>query len=396
MQTTLMTNLTVREICEGFVYNQLEGKGLNGWAGKLTIQPEYQRNYLYLENDSKKEMAVIDSMLKGYPIGLIYFNHVLDYKAPQTEYEILDGQQRITSIGRFVTGKFAIKDKFGMEQYFTGLTKEEQERILNYRLLLYICNGTEKEIKEWFETINIAGVPLNKQELLNATYSGPFVTEAKRIFSNSRSPQLQKWYSYINGNANRQDILHAALAWVAKGEENIGGYMSLHRNEDNIEELKTYFDTVIEWAKTLFGEPKTEMRGLEWGAFYEQYHSNSYSPAQLQQRVNELYADEAVTNKRGVFEYLLGGETDRHLLNIRIFEESVKKTVYARQTNEAKQLGVSNCPECAKGHDNVRTKIYKFNEMDADHVTAWSKGGATDISNCQMLCKTHNRAKGNR
>ena len=172
--------------------------------------------------------------------------------------------------------------------------------------------------------------------------------------------------------------------------------MSQHRNENSIEELKTYFDTVIEWAKTLFGEPKSEMRGLDWGAFYEQYHSHSYSPTQLQQRVNELYADEYVTNKKGIFEYVLGGEIEAKLLNIRIFEDSVKKTVYARQTNEAREQGISNCPECAKGHDNVRTKIYKFNEMDADHVTAWSKGGATDINNCQMLCKTHNRAKGNR
>ena len=363
MQTTLMTDLTVKEICEGFVYNQLEGKGLFGWSGKLTIQPEYQRNYLYAENEGKKEIAVIDSILKDYPIGLIYFN-----KPEEDRYEILDGQQRITSIGRFVTGKFAIKDKFGMEQYFTGLAREEQEKILNYKLLVYICNGTEKEIKEWFETINIAGVPLNKQELLNATYSGPFVTLAKATFSNSRNPQLQKWCSYITGNVNRQDILHAALGWVAKGEENIGGYMS----------------------------HKDEMRGLEWGAFYEQYHSNSYNPVNLRQRVNELYADEAVTNKKGIFEFVLGGELDAKLLNIRIFEDSVKKTVYARQTEEAQEQGISNCPECAKGHENVRTKIYKFKEMDADHVTAWSRGGATDISNCQMLCKTHNRAKGNR
>lgn len=391
MQTTLRTDLTVKEICEGFVYNKLEGKGLNGWAGKLTIQPEYQRNYLYLENDGKKEIAVIDSMLKDYPIGLIYFN-----EPEQGKYEILDGQQRITSIGRFVTGKFAIKDKFGMEQYFSGLTHEEQGKILNYRLLIYICNGSEKEIKEWFETINIAGVPLNKQELLNATHSGPFVTLAKATFSNSRHPHLQKWSCYINGNANRQDILHTALAWVAKGEENIGGYMSLHRYENSIEELKTYFDTVIEWAKTLFGEPKNDMRGLEWGDFYERYHSNSYNPAQIQKRVNELYEDEFVINKRGIFEYVLGGEIDAKLLNIRIFEDSVKKTVYTRQTNEARELGISNCPDCAKGHENVRTKIYKFSEMDADHVTAWSKGGSTDISNCQMLCKTHNRAKGNR
>lgn len=391
MQTTLLTDLTVREICEGFVYNQLEGKGLFGWSGKLTIQPEYQRNYLYAENDGKKEIAVIDSMLKDYPIGLIYFNE------PQTgRYEILDGQQRITSIGRFVTGKFAIKDKFGMEQYFTGLTEEEREKILNYRLLIYVCNGTEKEIKEWFETINIAGVPLNKQELLNATYSGPFVTLAKATFSNSRNPQLQKWGCYVSGNANRQDILHTALAWVSKGEENIGGYMSLHRQDGDIEELKTYFDTVIEWAKTLFGEPKSEMRGLEWGMFYELYHTHSYNPTTLRQRVDELYADEFVTNKKGIFEYVLGGEIDKRLLNIRIFDENTKRTVYARQTNEAKRQGISNCPECAKGHENVRTRIYKASEMDADHVTAWSKGGATSIENCQMLCKAHNRAKGNR
>lgn len=391
MQTTLLTDLTVKEICEGFVYNQLEGKGLFGWSGKLTIQPEYQRNFLYADNNGKKEMAVIDSMLKGYPIGLIYFN-----EPEEGKYEILDGQQRITSIGRFVTEKFAIKDKFGMEQYFTGLPKEEQEKLLNYRLLVYVCNGTEKEIKEWFETINIAGVPLNKQELLNATYSGPFVTAAKAVFSNSSSPQQQKWSCYINGNANRQDILHEALVWVAKGEENVGGYMSLHRQDNNIDELKTYFDTVLDWAKAVFGEPKGEMRGLEWGAFYEKYHNNSYNPTQIRQRVNELYEDEFVTNKRGIFEYLLGGETEPSLLNIRIFEDSVKKTVYARQTSEAQALGISNCPECANGHDNVRTKIYKITEMDADHVTAWSKGGATDISNCQMLCKSHNRAKGNR
>lgn len=391
MKTKLMTDLTVREICEGFVYNQLEGKGLFGWAGMLTIQPEYQRNYLYLENDGKKEVAVIESILKDYPIGLIYFN-----EAEPGRYEILDGQQRITSIGRFVTEKFAIKDKFGMEQYFTGLVPEERERILNYRLLIYICNGTESEIKEWFETINIAGVPLNEQELLNATHSGPFVKLAKATFSNSRNPQLQKWGCYVSGNANRQDILHTALAWVAKGEDNVGGYMSLHRYDDNIEELKSYFDTVIEWAKTIFGEPKNEMRGLEWGALYEQYHANAYNSKAIQQREEELYADAAVTNKRGIFEYLLGGEADKRLLNIRIFEESVKKTVYARQTSEAKEKGVSNCPHCVLEGGTNKTRIWKLSEMDADHVTAWSKGGETSIENCQMLCKTHNRAKGNR
>lgn len=391
MKTTLLTNTTVREICEGFIYNELEGKGLFGWAGKLTIQPEYQRNYLYSENDGKKEAAVIDSILKDYPLGLIYFNE------PETDkYEILDGQQRITSIGRFVTGKFAIKYKQGIEQYFSGLDKEDQEKILGYKLLIYICNGKEKEIKEWFETINIAGVPLNKQELLNATYSGPFVTLAKATFSNSRNPQQQKWSCYVSGAAVRQDILHTALKWVAKGEDNIGAYMSQHRQDNNIDELKTYFDTVIEWAKTIFGEPKSEMRGLEWGGMYEKYHSNSYNPSKVQERVNKLYADEFVTSKKGIFEYILGGEIDKSLLNIRIFDDRTKKIVYEKQTAEAKANGISNCPYCAIEDNANHNRIWKLNEMDADHVKAWSKGGATDISNCEMLCKTHNKVKGNK
>lgn len=391
MQTRLLTDLTVREICEGFVYNEFEGKGLFGLAGRLTIQPEYQRNYLYAENEGHKEVAVIDSILKDYPLGLIYFNE------PESgKYEILDGQQRITSIGRFVTGKFAIKDRSGMEQYFSGLNEEEQEKILDYHLLVYVCNGPEKEIKEWFETINIAGVPLNRQELLNATYSGPFVTLAKATFSNSRNPQLQKWGCYVSGSANRQDFLHAALKWVANGEENIGGYMSVHRQDKDIEELKVYFETVIEWAKTIFGEPKPEMRSLEWGSLYEQFHSLSFDPIAVQKRVNDLYADEYVTNKKGIFEYVLGGEMETSLLHIRIFDERTKKTVYARQTEKAKADNVSNCPYCAMGNDSNKTRIWKINEMDADHVTAWSKGGVTDISNCQMLCKAHNRAKGNK
>jgi len=391
MKTKLLTNLTIKDVCEGFVYNELEGKGLYGLAGKLTIQPEYQRNYLYSQNDGKKEIAVIDSILKGYPLGLIYFNEPEDEK-----YEVLDGQQRITSIGRFVTGKFAVKDSNGMEQYFSGLNEEEQNKINAYPLLIYVCNGPEKEIKEWFETINIAGVPLNKQELLNATYSGPFVTMAKAIFSNSNNPLIQKWGCYVSGTAVRQDFLHTALKWVAKGEDNIGAYMSLHRQDNDANELKTYFDTVIEWAKSIFGEPKAEMRGLEWGELYEKYHSRPYNPVDVQSRVNDLYSDEFVTNKKGVFEYVLGGETDKSLLNIRIFENSVKNTVYNIQTEEAKKKGESNCPHCVIENLVNKSRIWKINEMDADHVTAWSKGGSTDISNCQMLCKTHNRMKGNK
>ena len=209
MKTTLKTIITVKEICDGFVYNELEGKGLFGLSGKLTIQPEYQRNYIYASDGGKREMAVIESVLKGYPIGLIYFN-----KVSADNLEVLDGQQRITSLGRFITDKFAIKDENGMEQYFGGMAKDKQKRILETKLLIYECEGTESQIKEWFKTINIAGVPLNNQELLNAVYSGPFVTKAKEEFSNSQNANIQKWSAYVSGSANRQEFLECALDWL--------------------------------------------------------------------------------------------------------------------------------------------------------------------------------------
>src|SRR4030067_386654 len=218
MNTILKTNITVKDICEGFVYNELEGKGLFGLSGKLTIQPEYQRNYIYASDGGKREIAVIESILKGYPIGLIYFNQV-----SENNLEVLDGQQRITSVGRFVTDKFAIKDENGMEQYFGGMAKDKQVKIWETKLLIYECEGTESEIKEWFKTINIAGVPLNEQELLNAVYSVPFVPLGKEELSNSQNANIQKWSAYIKGSASRQAFFERALDWVSKG--NIDDYM---------------------------------------------------------------------------------------------------------------------------------------------------------------------------
>lgn len=389
MKTTLLTDLTVRDICEGFVYLTNEGKGLFGWAGKLVIQPEYQRHFIY--SDLHKEEPVIDSVLNDYPLGLLYF-----VKVAEDKYEVLDGQQRITSLGRFVKGKFAIKDENGMEQVFSGLDQSKQEKILNYPLTIYICEGEEWEIKKWFETINIAGEPLREQELLNAIYSGPFVTKAKEVYSNSTNPQMQKWSSYIKGDPKRQEILRTALSWVARGEKNIDGYMSQHRQDTTITELQSYFDTVIDWAKGVFGSPYSEMRGLPWGELYEKYHNNPYNTQHNRQRVDELLADEYVGNKRGIFEYILGDEKDKSLLNVRVFDERTKKARYAQQTEAAKAAGHSNCPYCAMSDNANKTCIWKLSEMDADHVTAWSKNGPTDISNCEMLCKSHNRAKGNR
>ncbi len=387
MKTTLKTDITIKDICDGFVYNELEGRGLYGLSGKLTIQPEYQRNYIYA--DGKRDVAVIESILSGYPLGLIYFN-----QAGKDKYEVLDGQQRITSFGRFVTNKFAVKDQNGMEQYFSGLDEDIQKKILEYPLTIYICEGEEKEIKSWFKTINIVGVPLNEQELLNAIYSGPFVTAAKEEFSNSQNANIQKWGAYISGSVNRQDYLKAALDWVSSG--NIDNYMSNHRKDADISELKKHFTSVIDWVSSVFIDLTSDMCGLEWGRLYDTYHKTAYNPRKVSERVHELYDDPFIKNHKGIFEYILGGEKDTKLLDVRIFDEAVKRRVYNKQTAEAKAKGVSNCPLCAVGHEANKDKIYALGEMDADHVSAWSKGGATTEENCQMLCKTHNRAKGNK
>jgi 5-methylcytosine-specific restriction endonuclease McrA len=386
---TELKHYTVSEITEGFVYNEFEGKGLFGLSGRLVIQPEYQRNYIY--NDGKKDVAVIESLLKGYPLGLIYFN------VAGERLEVLDGQQRITSVGRFVTGKFAIHQE-GKEQTFSSLPAEERDRIKNSELLVYECQGTEKEIKEWFKTINIAGVPLTDQELLNAIYSGPFVTNAKKEFSNSQNANLQKWQAYIQGDPKRQQVLEVALEWVS-GSQGIGidAYMAKRRQDDNIGELKAYFTSVIDWIGSVFtAPPEKEMRGLEWGRLYETYHSNAYDPALLDADVRKLMGDAAVQKRKGIYEYLLSGKEHPELLSIRLFDDRTKKLAYERQTVKAKADGVSNCPLCAVGDNSNKPRIYPLKEMDADHVTAWSRGGATDLDNCEMLCATHNRAKGNK
>ena len=398
MKTTL-EQYTVEQICDGFEYNELEGKGLYGLSGKLTIQPEYQRNYIYA--DGKKDVAVIDSVLKGYPLGLIYFN-----KVESGQLEVLDGQQRITSLGRFLRNKFAVKIN-GLEQIFDGLNEGLKQKVLQTKLLVYVCEGegenAENEIKEWFKTINIAGVPLNQQEELNAVYSGPFVTLCKAEFSNSQNANIQRWESYVKGPANRQQFLATALEWVShhvatcvSQVDAVGQYMSTHRRDDNINEIRTYFNTVIDWVDSKFDDVYPEMQGLNWGELYEHFHGKAYNHTELSAKVSQLMNDDFVTNRKGIFEFVLGGCVDTKLLNVRLFDKPTMRKVYQAQTDKAKTENTSNCPYCAIGHDANRQRIWKLDEMDADHVSAWSKGGATSIENCQMLCKTHNRAKGNR
>ena len=388
MNTELHTDWTVGNIANGFVYNEYEGKGLFGLNGQLTIQPEYQRHYIY--NDGKKDVAVIESLLKGYPLGLIYFN-----RTPSGQLEVLDGQQRITSFGRFVTDKFAIVLN-GRETYFSGLDDVLKNKILQSKLVIFICEGTEPEIKEWFETINIVGVPLNDQERRNAVHSGPFVTAAKSVFSNSQNASVQKWSHYIKGDVKRQQYLEKAFEWISNSKGlTIDAYMSQHRFDTSISELVNYFNSVIDWVSGLF-QTTENMAGLDWGRLYEEYHTTPFDRDALNARVEELLQDEAIGKRANIYEYVLGGEQHPELLEVRVFEDSTKKIVYNRQTAEAREKGISNCPLCALGSGNNRTRIYKLSEMDADHVTAWSRGGATTIENCQMLCKTHNRAKGNK
>lgn len=388
MKTTLHTDWTVGDVCKGFVFDRNEGKGLFGLDGQLIIQPEYQRNYIY--GDGKRDVAVVESLLKGYPLGLIYF-----VKNADGMYEVLDGQQRITSFARYVNKSWPFAVELdGKPRYFDSLDADQQKLIVDAPLTIYVCEGEPSEIQAWFETINIAGVPLVKQELRNAAYHGPFVMMAREVFSNTGNANMNRWQTYVKGDPKRQAILETALDWVSEGD--IDDYMAKHRYDTNIDELKNHFDTVIDWVDSVFEYTGSEMCGLDWGRLYREYHKNAYSKDKVAERVSALLDDSQVTDKKGIFEYVLGGEQDSRLLNIRVFDKKTIKAVYRRQTAEAQEQGVSNCPLCAIGHDANAKRIYKETEMDADHVTAWSKGGATDEANCQMLCKTHNRAKGNR
>ncbi len=389
MKTILHTDWTVGDICKGFIFDKNENKGLFGLNGKLIIQPEFQRNYIY--GDGKRDVAVIESLLKGYPLGLIYFVLNSDGK-----YEVLDGQQRITSFGRFVneTWKFSV-ERNGKPKYFTSLAPDEQTIIVDTKLTIYVCEGEPSEIEEWFRTINIQGMPLVDQELRNASYHGPFVNKARAVFSNTGNSNMNRWRTYISGDPKRQAVLERALDWVSNGK--IDEYMAAHRYDDNIIELQNYFDTVIDWIDSVFDYTGKEMCGLEWGRLYREYHRNSYDKDYVSKRVSELLQDTQITDSKGIFEYILGGEQVKSLLNIRVFDDRTKKVVYENQTAEAHANNTSNCPYCAVSpNDSLKRRIYKISEMDADHATAWSNGGSTDISNCQMLCKTHNRAKGNR
>jgi hypothetical protein len=380
----------VESLCRGFEYSDKDGKGLFGLDGTLTIQPDYQRHFLYEKEGL--EQPVIESLLRGFPLGVLYFN-----KISEDSFEVLDGQQRITSIGRFLRDKFFVLDERGREQYYSSLPADKKDLILKSKILAYHCQGEESEIKDWFEVVNQGGLRLTPQEILNAVYSGPFISEAKRIFSNGNNTNIEVWSTYLTGDFRRQAFLETALEWAAGSKEGIKDYLGKHRMESDISSLVKRFEEVIEWVSSTFLEQfDAYMKGLNWGRLWLEYGTTHFDSQEVTRRVRTLIADPYVENKRGVFEFVLGGEKAKNLLGIRVFNPAQKQRQYDIQTAKAKDEGVSNCPHCVIEASSNLTKIWPLNSMEADHVSAWSKGGESIESNCQMLCVTHNRLKGNK
>lgn len=360
MKIQLM-DVTVGEVYQGYVDNNEEG--VVGYGGMLNIRPKYQREFIY---GDKQRNAVIETINKGFPLNVMYW-----VKNNEGEYEVLDGQQRTLSFCKYVNGDFSLNEK-----YFYNLTDTEMQTILNYKLLVYVCEGNDKEKLSWFRIINIAGEPLTEQELRNATYTGTWLESAKKYFSKTNCAAYNLAKDYVNGKPLRQEFLETALRWKSNG--NIEDYMAKNQRSYNANELWTYFRNVIEWVKTMFTVYRKEMKGIDWGALYDRYGNNLYDTDALESKIAELMADDDVTNKKGIYAYVLTG--NEKYLNIRQFTATQKRTCYEKQN------GI--CAKCGKH--------FELSEMDADHITPWSKGGKTELANCQMLCVNCNRVKSNK
>jgi len=357
--------IPVRDVFAGYANN--EENGVVGYDGKLNIRPKYQREFVY---KPEQRNAVIETVRKGFPLNVMYWARNQDGTC-----EVLDGQQRLISICEYVEGNFSVE---AME--FHNLTSDEQEHIRNYKLMIYFCEGTDREKLDWFETINIAGAELTAQELRNAVYTGEWLTDAKRWFSKTGCPAYDIAKGYLDGTPIRQDYLQTALRWISdkktKDSDNkIREYMAAHQHDHNASALWVYFQNVINWVKTLFPEYRKEMKGVEWGELYNRYKDHDFDPVALEAEVARLIQDEDVTSMKGIYIYLITGE-EKHL-NLRAFKDSVKRVAYEQQD------GV-----CLRCKDS-----FEIDEMEADHITPWRLGGRTIPENCQMLCRHCNRTK---
>ena len=350
--------ITVRDLTNGYADNA--EKGVCAYGGKLDVRPPYQREFVYKD---KQRDAVIDTLTQGFPLNVMYWATRED-----GTFEIIDGQQRTISICQYVNGDFA----FDM-RYFHNLQPDEKKKILDYELQVYICSGTDSEKLKWFKTINIAGEELTEQELRNAVYAGSWVSDAKRYFSKNGAPAAKIGSDYLSGSAIRQEYLETAISWISKG--NIEVYMGNHQHDPNAIALWNYFNSVINWVKAIFPKYRKEMKGVEWGHLYELYSSRTWDAAELETEVARLMADSDVKKKKGIYSYVF--DHDEHHLDIRAFDDNTKREVYERQNGVCKICG----------------KVFKIEEMEADHITPWRDGGRTIADNCQMLCRECNRRK---
>ena len=353
--------IPIREVAKGYKDSQEEG--VVAYGGKLDVRPAYQREFIY--KDAKRN-AVIDTVRKNFPLNVMYW-----VKTKDGNYEMLDGQQRTISICSYINGEYSID-----YQYFHNLTGTEQEDILKYPLMIYICEGTDKEQLDWFRVINIAGEKLTDQELRNAIYTGEWLTDAKRYFSKNNCPAYHIGKDYLSGTPIRQDYLETTLIWMSDKEGKvIEEYMSEHQHDKNANELWLYYNSVISWVKVLFPKYRKEMKGIQWGLLYNKYHNNSYDSKALEARIMELIDDDEVGTVKGIYEYLFDGE-EKHL-NLREFDDKTKRKVYESQNGL--------CASCGKP--------FSIEEMEGDHIDPWHDGGKTVIENCQMLCQHCNRVK---
>ena len=354
-----LKEITIRELTKGYEDNE-EG-GVIGFDGKLDIRPPYQREFIYKE---KQRDAVIDTISKYFPLNVMYWAVQGD-----GNFEVIDGQQRTISICQYIEGDFAFNNR-----YFHNLQKDEKEQILNYKLMVYLCTGSDSEKLEWFKTINIAGEKLTDQELRNAVYSGSWVSDAKRHFSKSNCPAYGLGSNYLNGSPIRQEYLETTIKWISNND--INGYMAFNQHEPNSNKIWLYFQAVISWVKIVFPQYRREMKGIDWGFLYNEYKNEKIDSNKIEIEITGLMLDEDVESKKGIYTYVLTRK-EKHL-NIRAFSANQKREAYERQR------GI--CPD--------NGQHYEIEEMEADHIKPWHLGGRTVAENCQMLSKEANRKKG--
>ena len=356
-----LKEISVRELSDGYKDND-EG-GVVGYGGKLDIRPPYQREFIY-KDDQRDE--VINTLTNNFPLNVMYWS-----VRENGDFEIIDGQQRTISVCQYVNGDFAFKNK-----YIHNLKDDKKEQILNYKLTIYLCSGTDSELLDWFRIVNIVGVKLTDQELRNAVYSGSWVSDVKRYFSKSNCPAYGIGKDYLKGSPIRQDYLETSIKWISKNK--INHYMAKHQHDQNSNSLWIYFQSVITWVSTTFKKKRKFMKGVDWGTLYNKYKDEKFDTNKIEEETSKLILDDDVTKKSGIYPYIL--TRDEKYLSIRVFSDAMKQKVYEKQKG--------NCVECGNH--------FEISEMEADHITPWHEGGKTIEENCQMLCKKDNRRKSNK